>query len=76
MTKPPPPARSRAERLIFFLAALALSAVIAACSIYANLSSLVSDPADYRFFPPFEQNVNANEIELLLRETVIRPECL
>jgi hypothetical protein len=29
--------------------------------VYANLSSTVTDPADFRFFPPFEPGRNANE---------------
>ena len=43
-----------------FLAALVLSAAVGAFSLYANLSFLVKNPADYRFFPPFERHVNAN----------------
>jgi hypothetical protein len=37
-----------------------LALAIIACSVYANLSYLVTDPADYRFFPPFEEGLNAN----------------
>jgi hypothetical protein len=37
---------------------LGLAAV--SCSVYANLSLTVTDPADYRFFPPFEVGVNRN----------------
>ena len=42
-------------------AAAVLTAAVCACSVYANLSWAVTDPADYRFFPPFEPRVNANE---------------
>jgi hypothetical protein len=42
------------------LAALVLAAGVAGCSVYANLSFAVRDPADYRFFPPFQPHVNAN----------------
>jgi hypothetical protein len=37
-----------------------LTAIIGIFSAYANLSFAVSDPRDYRFFPPFEAGVNAN----------------
>src|SRR5690349_12716587 len=43
---------------------LAVAAVVlgvCACSAYANLSFAVTDPADYRWFPPFEPNGNDNE---------------
>jgi hypothetical protein len=30
------------------------------CAIYANLSFVVRNSADYRFFPPFQRHVNAN----------------
>jgi hypothetical protein len=53
----PPPARVGRPP---FLAALALGVAVGACSVYANLSFLVTKPADYRFFPPFERLVNAN----------------
>src|SRR5262245_32025178 len=35
--------------------------VVAVASLYANLSFAVTDPASYRFFPPFERQRNANE---------------
>ena len=41
--------------------ALALTAAVLACSVYANLSFAVTDKAAYRFFPPFERSVNAND---------------
>jgi hypothetical protein len=53
----PPPAPVRRTPL---LATLALVAGVSACSIYANLSFLVTKPADYRFFPPFRRSVNKN----------------
>ena len=42
-------------------AVVVLVAAVYACSIYANLSFTVTDPADYRFFPPFQPRVNANQ---------------
>jgi len=51
------------------LAAVALAAAIIACSVYANLSLIVTDPAAYRFFPPFEPGVNANENQHLGKGT-------
>jgi hypothetical protein len=42
--------------------AMVLTGGLFLCSIYANLSFLVSDPANYQFFPPFERhNGNHNE---------------
>ncbi len=38
-----------------------IAVTVALCSLYANLSLLVTDPADYRFFPPFEPGRNLNE---------------
>lgn len=40
---------------------LVIVAVVLGCSLYANLSWLVTRPATYRFFPPFERNVNHND---------------
>ena len=37
-----------------------LAVFIAACTLYANLSFLVSDPADFRYFPPFTPGVDVN----------------
>lgn len=45
---------------ISITAILVIAAVVFACSIYANLSLAVTDPRDYRFFPPFRPYVNAN----------------
>src|SRR5437879_47258 len=38
---------------------LLLAVAVVLCSGYANLSFLVENPADYRFFPPFRAGVNA-----------------
>jgi hypothetical protein len=42
-------------------AAIFLTVTIFGCSLYANLSVAITNPADYRFFPPFQPYVNANE---------------
>jgi hypothetical protein len=42
------------------LAAMALAAALFACSIYANMSWLVTDRDDFRYFPPFKPHVDAN----------------
>jgi len=34
---------------------------VVVCSVYANLSYTVTTSAGYRFFPPFEAGINANE---------------
>jgi hypothetical protein len=44
----------------WLLAGALLAVAIAACAIYANLSFAVSNPANYRYFPPFRPNVNVN----------------
>jgi hypothetical protein len=41
-------------------AAIVLSVLIIACSVYANLSFAVTDKNNYRFFPPFKPFLNAN----------------
>src|SRR5689334_7538215 len=33
-------------------------AIVACCSLYANLSFAVRDPSDLRFFPPFRPGFN------------------
>src|ERR1700738_453249 len=45
-----------------FRALLILVPVICACSIWANLSFAIKDPANFQFIPPFKPyaNVNAN----------------
>src|SRR5579871_2893436 len=40
--------------------AVALTVVLVACSVYANLSSAVTDRDGYAWFPPFEPGNNAN----------------
>src|SRR5262245_3044085 len=40
--------------------ALAITTVVVACMIYANVSFAVSRSDDYRFFPPFQPGVNRN----------------
>jgi hypothetical protein len=44
-----------------FLSLFILIPIMFACSVYANLSFAITDPADYRFFPPFEPHFNANQ---------------
>ncbi len=55
-----PPSGPRAAGALLWPAGLFALAVIA-CSLYANSSYLVTDPADYRFLPPFRAGVNANQ---------------
>lgn len=43
-----------------FPAATALAVIVFSCSLYANFAFAVADPADYRFFPPFKPDFNAN----------------
>jgi arylsulfatase A len=40
--------------------ALFVTVAVITCTVYANLSFAVTDPADYRFFPPFRPHFNAN----------------
>ena len=47
------PARAR-----IWPALVAICIVIASWTLYANAAVLVTDPADYRFFPPFEPDNN------------------
>ena len=37
-----------------------VTGAVAVCSLYVNLSFLVVNPSDYRFFPPFERGRNQN----------------
>ena len=46
-----------------------VGAFIVACSVYADLALLVTDPADYQFFPPFKRGYNANMNRVLGGET-------
>jgi hypothetical protein len=41
-------------------AMVVLITAVVGCSLYANLSVLVTNPAGYRFFPPFERGRNQN----------------
>src|SRR4051794_14231964 len=43
-----------------FVAVFLLIAFVYGCSIYANLSFVVTNKANYKYFPPFKQYVNAN----------------
>jgi hypothetical protein len=54
------PDRARAGWLTPGQGVLAVALAVLACSTYANLAWLVTNPADYRFFPPFQPGVNAN----------------
>jgi hypothetical protein len=54
---PPAPLTAR----LSIPAAIFLTVAIFGCSLYANLSSAITNPADLRFFPPFQPYVNANE---------------
>jgi hypothetical protein len=58
---PPPTSKHRG----WLLGLLLLAGPIYACALYANLSFLVTDRADYRYFPPFQPNVNHNNNRLL-----------
>jgi hypothetical protein len=53
----PTPTQSQATTRIV---QIVLAVAVFGCAIYANLSFAVTRPADYRFFPPFEPNHNAN----------------
>jgi hypothetical protein len=43
-----------------FLAAGLIGTTVIACAIYANLSYAVTNKANYRYFPPFQPNVDRN----------------
>ncbi|HTU23035.1 MAG TPA: DUF1559 domain-containing protein [Gemmataceae bacterium] len=53
----PPPTPSRMSTLVV---PVVLAVVVCGCAVYANLSFAVTNKADYRYFPPFERNVNEN----------------
>src|SRR5437016_12713067 len=55
-------------RRIPLRAVLGVIALIYGCSIYVNLSFAVRNSADYRFFPPFQRHVNANDNDDLAAE--------
>jgi hypothetical protein len=62
MIDPPQFSSPPSDRRRYLVAAIALIiAAVVASSVYANFSFLVTDPAGYRWFPPFEAGVNANE---------------
>lgn len=42
-----------------WLATILLTAGILACAVYANLAFTVTNPANFRYFPPFKPNENA-----------------
>jgi hypothetical protein len=52
--------RPAPARRVPLRAALVVTVIVVGCSIYANLSFLVRDPRNYRYFPPFEPRINAN----------------
>src|SRR3954471_8478447 len=56
----PPNDPAPAGRLSF-LAILFVIVSVYGCSIYANLSFAITNPADYRYLPPFERGVNSND---------------
>ena len=43
-----------------FPAAVAVVVIVVGCSVYANLSLMVADPENYKYFPPFKSNIDAN----------------
>jgi hypothetical protein len=43
------------------LPAIPVAVALVACAAYANLAFAVHDSGNYRFFPPFQRNVNAND---------------
>ncbi|HWG45901.1 MAG TPA: DUF1559 domain-containing protein [Gemmataceae bacterium] len=53
----PPPTPSRTTALVV---PIVLVLAVCGCAVYANLSFAVTNKADYRYFPPFERNVNEN----------------
>ena len=46
-------------------AVTAWTVIVVCCSLYVNLSFAVRDPADLRFFPPFQPGFNGNCNQLL-----------
>jgi hypothetical protein len=48
-------------------AAIVVVAVLG-CSLWANASTMITDPADFRFIPPFRANVNRNQNQHLAAE--------
>jgi hypothetical protein len=54
-----------AARPVSRLPAALVLIVLALCWLYANLALTVTDPADYRFFPPFQPYFNAYQYRRL-----------
>jgi hypothetical protein len=52
-------------RTSFLVCGLIVAAAVFGGSAYANLAGQVSNPADYRYFPPFRPGVNRNDNGLL-----------
>lgn len=48
------------SRRAWLVAAVAIITVVFACAFYANLALIVTDKANYRYFPPFKPFVNGN----------------
>src|ERR1700730_15122538 len=42
---------------------LVVVTAVVGCSLYANLSLLVKNPAHYRYFPPFQRGYNGNRTD-------------
>lgn len=61
LSQPPGTPVDAPDRPFPFLTALVLIVGIIACAIYANLSFAVENPADYRYFPPFERGIDRND---------------
>jgi hypothetical protein len=56
----PAVAAPRAARRFTIAAGLSLAALVIAFSIYANLSFAITNPAHFRYLPPFRPHVNVN----------------
>ncbi len=61
MNKQPSASAPTPRRGFPLLAAILLTGFVFSLAIYANLSFAVTNPADYRFFPPFQRYVNNNK---------------
>jgi hypothetical protein len=60
MSELPTTARSITGKRLPIASGLMVAIVVAACSVYANFSFAVTNPAHYRYFPPYRPSVNAN----------------
>jgi hypothetical protein len=49
-------------------AVVVLIVVVYGCSVYANLLFAVTNPDDYRFFPPFRRHVNGDANQVMTSE--------